>query len=524
MTALGLHHVTAITGDIQANVDFYVGVLGLRLVKRTVNHNDEQTLHVFYGDADGSPGSLLSFFVWPGGSRGRRGAGQAGEVGLTVPREHIGDWMSRLLDRGIAFTGPQQVGDTSRLALTDPDGLPIVLVGLPAAPPARPWLGSSVPATMHCRGLHHVTLWSEVAVATRATLARLLGYGLDGDEGGALRPLGDGVASQALAVRDVQGFWPGADGVGVVHHVAFRAPDAAALPLALAQVEAAGLEVSPVREHHYFQSLYFREPGRCLIELATDQPGFTLDEPVETLGERLTLPPDLEPRREEIEHTMPDFTRPGETPRQSVDLGWIHRFERDAGPLTLLLLHGTGADETQLLDIGRRIAPGAHRLGVRGRSLEEGAPRFFRRFSATSYDQTHLMAEAEALTIFLREAAGVYGFAADSVLAVGYSNGANIALTVLSHWPSTFSGAVLFRPVMVMDTTPDLALHGAPVLVLEGRRDPFLPFGEPVVPYLRRQGAAVQTQRLDAGHELTPTDVALAAAWVRDAAPKTGPE
>ncbi len=520
MTTLGLHHVTAITGDIQANVDFYAGVLGLRLVKVTVNHNDAQTLHVFYGDADGSPGSLLSFFVWPGGSRGRRGAGQTGEVGLTVPREHISDWMGRLLDHGIAYTGPQSLGDTSRLSLTDPDGLPIVLVGLPSAPATHPWSGSRVPAAMQCRGLHHVTLWSDVAVATRATLARQLGYGLDSDEGGALRPLGDGVATQAIAVRDVQGFWPGADGVGVVHHVAFRAPDVDGLRLSLARVEAAGLELSPVREHHYFQSLYFREPGGCLIELATDRPGLTLDEPVDTLGGRLTLPVDWEPRRKEIESTMPEFTQPGAAPRRSVDLGWIHRFERDAGPLTLLLLHGTGADETQLLDIGRRIAPGAHRLGVRGRSLEEGAPRFFRRFSATSYDQAHLLAEAEALTVFLREAASVHGFAAESVVAVGYSNGANIALTALSHWPSTFAGAVLLRPVMVMDTTPDLALDGLPVLVLEGRRDPFLPYGEAVVPYLRRQGAAVQVQRLDAGHELTPTDVALAADWVRDAVPR----
>ncbi len=217
---------------------------------------------------------------------------------------------------------------------------------------------------------------------------------------------------------------------------------------------------------------------------------------------------------------MPEIADPGQAPRRSADLGWIHRFERDAGPLTLLLLHGTGADETQLLEIGRRIAPGAHRLGVRGRSLEEGAPRFFRRYSATSYDQAHLLAEAEALTIFGREAAGVYGFDAGGLVAVGYSNGANIALTALSHWPAAFAGAVLLRPVMVMETTPERALDGLPVLVLEGRRDPFLPFGEPVVPYLRRQGARVETQRLDAGHELTSTDVALAAAWIRAAGPR----
>ena len=134
----GLHHVTGITGDAQTNVDFYVGLLGLRLVKRTVNHNDAFTLHLFYGDAVGSPGSLLTFFVWPDAARGRQGAGQFGDVGLMVPRERIGDWVQRLLSRGVAFGGPTQVGDTSRLTLTDPDGLAVEIVGVADAPEGHP--------------------------------------------------------------------------------------------------------------------------------------------------------------------------------------------------------------------------------------------------------------------------------------------------------------------------------------------------------------------------------------------------
>lgn len=196
------------------------------------------------------------------------------------------------------------------------------------------------------------------------------------------------------------------------------------------------------------------------------------------------------------------------------DPGWIHRFEGGVGPRTLLLLHGTGADETQLLDVGRRIAPEAHRLGVRGRSLEEGAPRFFRRFSATRYDQDHLWAEAEALAGFVRDAAERYGFVAQDVWAIGYSNGANIALAVLSGWPAVFAGAVLFRPVMVMEQPPEHGLGGMPVLVLEGERDPFLPYGAAVVPYLKRHGARVRVERLEAGHELTAADLARAATWL----------
>lgn len=510
----GLHHVTGITGDAQTNVDFYVGLLGLRLVKRTVNHNDAFTLHLFYGDAVGSPGSLLTFFVWPDAARGRFGAGQFGDVGLMVPRERIGDWVQRLLSRGVPFGGPTQVGDSSRLTLTDPDGLAVEIVGVADAPEGHPWAKSSVPAAMQIRALHHVTLWTEQVAASGSALETHLGLTRRATRDG-LALFGSDGACQTMVLRDVHGFWPGAEGAGVIHHVAFRAHDDDALAATLASVTEAGLDVSRVRDHGYFKSIYFREPGGSLIEMATDRPGLALDEPHDPLGEQLALLPELESRRKEIENTLPTLTIPGEPGAQQPGLSFIHRFERDAGPLTLLLLHGTGADETQLLDIGRHLAPGAHRLGVRGRSLEEGSPRFFRRYTAVTYDQAHLLSEAEALTAFVQEAAQVYGLAVDQFVAVGYSNGANIALTAASHWPASFKGAILFRPVMVMEQPPDHDLAGLPVLMLEGKLDPFLPFGESVEPYLVQHGARVQRQRLEAGHELTSTDIKLATDWLQ---------
>jgi phospholipase/carboxylesterase len=367
---------------------------------------------------------------------------------------------------------------------------------------------------MQIRALHHVTLWSEDAAATSRALERPLGLSKVGEVGPLVEYRGDNNPAQAVYIRSVQGFWPGAEGAGAIHHVAFRANDPAALDTALGVVIDDGLNVSDVREHGYFQSLYFREPGGSLIELATDRPGFTLDEPVERLGEALTLPPEWEPRRREIEAALPTFELPGRPRPTWADLGWIHRFERGAGPRTLLLLHGTGADETQLLEVGRRLAPEAHLLAVRGRSLEEGSPRYFRRYSATTYDQAHLLSEAEALTRFVDDAAPIYGFDPGDVVSVGYSNGANIALAALSHWPTAFAGAVLLRPVMVMEQPPAHDLSGLSVLVLEGRRDPFLPFGRAVVPYLQERGARVRAERLDAGHELTDTDLTLAGEWL----------
>lgn len=196
-------------------------------------------------------------------------------------------------------------------------------------------------------------------------------------------------------------------------------------------------------------------------------------------------------------------------------MNWIHHIDRGTDDLTLLLLHGTGGNEMQLMEFGRQVAPTATLLGVRGRSLEEGSPRFFRRFTATKYDQPHLLAEGEALAQFVTEAAQEYGLDAKRVVALGYSNGANIALASLAHHPGAWAGAVLLRPVMPMDEPPGLDVRGLPVLVTSGARDPYHEFAAPVVPYLRSVGAAVQEQVLDAGHELTAQDAELTAAWLQ---------
>lgn len=196
------------------------------------------------------------------------------------------------------------------------------------------------------------------------------------------------------------------------------------------------------------------------------------------------------------------------------DLKWIHHLERGAQNRTLLLLHGTGGDERSLLDLGRRLAPGANLLSVRGRSLEEGFPRFFRRFSAVQYDQPHLNAEADALADFVGAAAAHYGLDPVAVTALGYSNGANIALAALVRRPGTLAGAALLRPVMALEHPPQPDLSGVRVLALHGARDPFLPHAAALGPYLRGLGTDLTEQTLNAGHELSPQDLGLTAAWL----------
>ncbi|MFC4637636.1 alpha/beta hydrolase [Deinococcus hohokamensis] len=197
------------------------------------------------------------------------------------------------------------------------------------------------------------------------------------------------------------------------------------------------------------------------------------------------------------------------------DLKWIHHLDRGtASDLTLLLLHGTGGNEAQLLPLGRQVAPGATLLGVRGRSLEEGFPRYFRRFSAIEYDQAQIRSEAAALAQFVREAAQAYDLNPARIVALGYSNGANMALATLALHPQTFLGAALLRPVMPLEEPPQTDLGRVSALVLHGAHDPYAAHASGVVPYLKGQGAAVQSRLLNAGHELGGEDLHLTAEWL----------
>ena len=300
--ALGIHHVTAIAGDPQRNVDFYVGTLGLRLVKRTVNFDDPNTYHFYYGDETGSAGSILTFFPWPGARAGRAGAGQPAVTSLAIAPASIGYWLERLVQQGVAFEGPGSRFDERVLSFKDPDGLLVELVAH-AGSAARPaWGGGTVPAEMAIRGVHGVTLWVDGAAATTRVLTETLGFRPVAADGSVQRfEAGAGGPGHYVDVRDVGGFLRGVGGAGTVHHVAFRAGTDEAEERLRLRVTEAGLQITPMIDRQYFHSMYFREPGGVLFELATDAPGFAVDEPVESLGESLKLPPRYEARRAQIE-------------------------------------------------------------------------------------------------------------------------------------------------------------------------------------------------------------------------------
>lgn len=312
---LGIHHVTAIASDPQRNLDFYTGLLGLRLVKLTVNYDDPGTYHFYYGDATGQPGTILTYFTWPGAPRGRQGTGQAAVTSLAIPLGSLGYWVERLVAHGIAHEGPTaRFGalDEKALSFRDPDGLALELVAAPRADERPGWGGGQVPAEHAIRGVHGVTLWEERPERTAALLTETLGFRRVAEEGGVIRyAAGNGGSGTFVDVRDAGGFWRGSVAVGTVHHVAYRTPTDEGQRAWLADLTGHGSRVSPIMDRQYFHSIYFREPGGVLFEVATDLPGFATDESPERLGTGLRLPAWLEAHRAELEAALPLVRLPG---------------------------------------------------------------------------------------------------------------------------------------------------------------------------------------------------------------------
>lgn len=307
MATTGIHHVSIFAGDPVRNVDFYTRVLGLRLVKRTVNFEDAGVYHLYYGDEEGRPGTLLTFFPYPSIAAGRLGVGEASETMLRVPAASIGFWMHRFIEKGVVHEGPVKRFGETVLPFRDPDGTRLALVGLPDLAGSGEPDGAPVPPDHRIAGIHGVGLLVEEAGPTAAILTEVLGYAPIANEDTTTRfAVSQAPSSSVIDLRGVGGFLKSRSGGGTVHHIAFRARnEEEQARMAEAMVRDHGLEPTEVKDRKYFRSIYTREPGHILFEIATDGPGVVVDEPLETLGERLQLPPFFEARRSWIEKTLP---------------------------------------------------------------------------------------------------------------------------------------------------------------------------------------------------------------------------
>ena len=309
----GLHHVTAIAGDAQENVDFYSGVLGMRLVKKSVNQDSPGTYHLFYADAVGHPGADITFFPWPEMPPVRKGVGLSVEVSLAIPAGTLEFWQARFSELGVSHDAAESRRGARAIPFVDAHGLPLALVETSDTREFTPWLESPVPPDQQILGLHSVRLWERDLALTAAFLTGTLGFaaiGAEGDwEGFALPGGGSG---RYLEIREMPDSARGQWGTGGVHHVAWRVPDDDTELEVRERVARARRRPTDVIDRFWFKSVYFLEPGGVLFELATDGPGFTTDEEISSLGERLVLPPWLESQRAQIEEGLPPL-RPAAT-------------------------------------------------------------------------------------------------------------------------------------------------------------------------------------------------------------------
>jgi glyoxalase family protein len=310
----GIHHITAIAGDPQRNLDFYTGVLGLRLAKLTVNFDDPGTYHFYFAGAGGSPGTVLTFFPWVNARTGRLGSGQAAVVSFAIPEGSLGYWQKRLKDTGNSETFLETRFGEEVLNFQDPDGLPLALVIQPGDLEAG-WEFSPVPVKHAIRGFHSLSLWEAGFQQTAELLTGTLGFKLLQQGGGWFRFQAPGEAQGSLVDVFIQpNSQPGRMGAGIVHHVAWRTKDDESQLDWRRKLVDLGFNVTPVMDRQYFHSIYFREPGGVLFEIATDLPGFTLDEAPENLGTSLKLPPWLESRRNKIKNALPEIQLPTREP------------------------------------------------------------------------------------------------------------------------------------------------------------------------------------------------------------------
>ncbi|MEM9997895.1 MAG: ring-cleaving dioxygenase [Bacteroidota bacterium] len=308
---LGLHHVTALAGPPQRNVDFHVGTLGLRLVKRTVNFDAPEVYHLYYGDRVGSPGSILTFFPFPMAAAGSFGVGETIATAFAVPPRAIDGWMAHFADLAVDFDAPMERFGQRVLAFRDADGMPFELLetpGLTSEPgdAERVWTDGPVDAEAAIRRFHSVTLLVDRPTDTARILTDVFGYeeGATEDRRTRFSVAGEGAVHIDL-LAPAQVTPRGRSGHGTTHHIAFRTPDDETQATVREQLMSLGLGVTTVQDRNYFRSIYFREPSGVLFEVATDPPGFLIDEDLETLGSALKLPPQYEPRRAQLEASLP---------------------------------------------------------------------------------------------------------------------------------------------------------------------------------------------------------------------------
>lgn len=507
----GIHHITAITASARENLAFYETTLGLRLVKQTVNFDDPSTYHLYYGDALGTPGTILTFFPWENLPQGKPGSGMATAIAFAVPKDSMDFWQRRMTAAGVRIVTIERFGEPV-ICFADPHGLPLELIGVSRPPAALHWQAGTVPKAHAISGFHSATATLTALEPIAFLLKDVMGMTFSGQEQNRYRfnmadPEAPGHYYDVIFDPQARS---GRTGSGTVHHIAFRTENDATQVDWQSILKGSGLGVTDVRDRQYFRSIYFHSPGGVLFEMATDSPGFSIDETPADLGTSLKLPPQYEPSRAAIEKRLPPLR-----------VEMFHHIFREApcnvdDGRSLVILHGTGGNEYDLLKLAEEVSPAAAIIGVRGRVSENGRARFFKRLGDNVFDEQDVIDRAHELSDFLLAAAPRYGRNGDRLTALGYSNGANMAAAMILLRPEVFAQAVLIRPMLPLQNPSLPDLLGKKILVLRGSRDTIIPpeSTDRLVESLQSTGAELTVRIIDAGHEITADDLREITRWI----------
>lgn len=512
----GIHHITTISSDPNRTIQFYTEVLGLRLIKQTVNFDAPDTYHLYFGNELGEPGTAMTLFPFVQAGTGMRGIRQSTKIQFAIPPESLGFWVQRLVGKGVKTETIEKKFGKSGIRFYDFDGLQLELVMTDEHAGLQPWVPNEqkeITEENAIRGFFGVELSVGNKPATEEVLTELLGYELLAEDGFHTR-YKNPAASHAkyLDIFEMKGWPPGKQGAGTVHHVAFRVPDDPAEVSLREKVMDFGLEPTDVIDRHYFHSVYFREPGGVLFEIATDKPGFTVDESAAELGTKLKLPPQYEQNRRLYVELLPELAINQQESESVYNFQYKFIRPQRGSSKYLFLLHSTGGDETSMIPLARRVDVKAGIISIRGNVQEhERINRFFVRISEHEYDQESLETETAKLQNFIREFFQSQRINPNNVIFLGYSNGANILVNLLlSGRGEQVSNAILLHPIIPMEHGLNLDLSEKSFFLSAGKNDPYLRTSdEPqkLREKLEQAGAAVTLFEHDSGHGITDAEL-----------------
>jgi predicted esterase/catechol 2,3-dioxygenase-like lactoylglutathione lyase family enzyme len=512
----GLHHVTAIASDPQRNLDFYVGLLGLRFVKRTVNFDDPGSYHFYFGDNRGTPGTILTFLPWPGARRGIRGTAQVEATAFAISPDSVAYWLERLKQHDVTAEKTSSRFGEEVIRLLDPDGLLIELIASSGRAKIDLWADSPVAAEHALRGFHSVSAALEGYERTARLLTDSFGYRLIDESGNRFRFASseDSAPGRIVDLLCQPDTAMGRAAAGSVHHIAFRAKDRSRTTPVPRASHRSWLQRHACDGSRLFSFHLFPRARRRAVRNRDWTARFHVGR--KTGGTRYAFTPAAMAGTGAVADRTdsPTYSSARKIMRPQPD--FIHEFVPGTSNRTLLLLHGTGGNERDLIALGRELDPNPALLSPRGKVLENGMPRFFRRFAEGVFDLKDLKYRTNELADFVIAAAQHYRFATDQLVAVGYSNGANFAASMLLLRPEILSAAILFRAMVPLypETQPNLS--SVRVWIGAGTNDPIIPMSEAnaLDELLRNAGADVTVRYSQAGHELTMADVESAREWL----------